>query len=109
MTEQSFAVALLDRQGNLLGASVIGDLRGEVKLPAGVDLRNEDLRPYLDSRSGSPLGRSFALVSATRIHVKDKPVRLGIYREEGEWIESAELPDIDLAAVAAILDTQASK
>ncbi|MFH0917047.1 MAG: hypothetical protein V1912_11475 [bacterium] len=104
--EPTFGVALVDRQGNLLGASTVSALPGEVEVPLGMNLREEDLRPYSSGGRGAPRGRRFPLVSATWVQVKSKQVRVGIYMEKGEWLVSPERLDLDLAAIGAILSSQ---
>ena len=105
-TEPVFGVALVDRQGNLLGAGTASGLAGEVEVPHGIDLRKEDLRSCLDGDLGGARGRRFPLVSATWVQVKSKRVRVGIYMETGECLVSPERLDLDLGRVAAILSNQ---
>ena len=104
--EPAFGVALVDRRGNLLGASTSSTLPGEVGVPLGMNLREEDLRSYFSGSQGGARERRFPLVSATWVQVKSKRVRVGIYMEKGEWLVSPERLDLDLAAVAAILSSQ---
>jgi len=105
-TEPAFGVALVDRRGNLLGASTASGLPGEVEVPLGMNLREEDLRSYCGGGRCDARGRSFPLVSATWVQVKSQRVRVGIYMEKGEWLVSPERLDPDLVAIAAILSGQ---
>jgi hypothetical protein len=105
-SEPAFGIALVDRQGNLLGASTARGLPGEVEVPLGMNLRREDLRSYVGGGRCDARGRSFPLVSATWVQVKGKQVRLGIYMEKGDWLVSPERLDLDIVAVAAILSGQ---
>ncbi len=105
-SETPFGVALIDRQGNLLGAGTAGGLAGEVEVPVGVDLRKEDLRSYFQAGLDGAGGRRFPLVSATWVQVKSKQVRVGIYMETGERLVSPERLDLDLGRIAAILSGQ---
>jgi len=99
-------MALVDRQGNLLGAGTATGLAGEVEVPLGMDLRKEDLRSYFAGGLEGARGRRFPLVSATWVQVKSKRVRVGIYMEAGEWLVSPERLDLDLGRIAAILSSQ---
>jgi len=101
-----FGVALVDRHGNLLGASTSAGLPGEVEVPSGTNLREEDLRPYCCGSRCTGRGRSFPLVSATWVQVQSRRLRLGIYMEKGDHPVSAERLDLDLGAVAAIIGAQ---
>jgi hypothetical protein len=101
-----FAVALLDRRANLLGASMASALPGEIELPAGINLREADLRPYLKAHLRGPQGRTFPLVSATWLRVKGRPIRLGVYGEEAKESARWEQLDLDLSAITAILEAQ---
>ena len=104
--DAAFGVALVDRLGNLLGASTSAGLPGEVAVPPGTNLREHDLRPYCETASCSAGARSFPLVSATWVQVKSRKVRVGIYMEKGDPCVSAESLDLDLGAVAALLSAQ---
>jgi hypothetical protein len=105
-SETPFGVALIDRQGNLLGAGTAGGLAGEVAVPVGVDLRREDLRSYIQEDLDGDGGRRFPLVSATWVQVKSRQVRVGIYMETGERLVNPERLDLDLGRIAAILSGQ---
>ena len=107
MNKLAFAVALLDGGENLLGASMTPGLPGKIDLPASLNLREADLRPYLagDVKGGGGR-RRFALVSATWVMVKGRQVRLGVYVEGAEEARRWERLDLDLSAVLAILKAQ---
>lgn len=106
-TQPIYGIALLDRHGNLLGASTAPDLPGEVEMPPGVDLRTQDLRRYL-AGEGVPLfhGRRFSLVSAAWVQVRTKRVRVGVYMEQGGTAVSPEGIEPDTGSIAAILSSQ---
>ena len=104
--EAVFGVALVDRHGNLLGASASSGLPGEVEVPAGTNLREQDLRSYFGEGQPTGRGRSFPLVSATWVQVKSTRVRVGIYMERGDPCVNPERLDLDLGAVAAIIGSQ---
>jgi hypothetical protein len=104
--EPTYAVALLDRQGNLLGACTAKNLPGEVEMPLGVNLRTHDLRSYLAEDRGFFRPRLFPLVSASWIQVDSMQVRVGIYVESGDRRVSADGLEPDLGSIAAILSTQ---
>jgi hypothetical protein len=104
--DPTYAVALLDRQGNLLGACTAKNLPGEVEMPLGVNLRTHDLRAYLAEDRGFFRPRLFPLVSASWILVDSKQVRVGIYMESGDRRVSADGLEPDLGSIAAILSTQ---
>lgn len=106
VTQPAYGIALLDRQGNLLGASAASDLPGEVGMPLGVDLRTQDLRRYL--AGGRPLvrGRRFSLVSAAWVQVRTKRVRVGMYMEQGGATVSSERLEPDTGSIVAILSSQ---
>ena len=101
-----FAVALLDRDENLLGASLAQGLPGEIALPTDIRLRDSDLRPYLAGGLGGVGRRTFSLVSATWLGVRGRQVRLGVYVEGAEEAPRWEQLNLDLSAVTAILETQ---
>jgi hypothetical protein len=101
-----FAVTLFDCQGNLLGGSTVASLPGHVEVPRGINLRVQDLHPYLDGSSGDWRGRAFSLVSATWLRVRGERVRVGIYMENGPGQMSLDYLQLDLAAMAAILESQ---
>lgn len=104
--EPAYAVALLDRQGNLLGACTARSLPGEVEMPLGVNLRTHDLRSYLGEDRGFFRPRLFPLVSASWIQVESRQVRVGIYMESGGRRVNGDGLDPDLGSIAAILSTQ---
>ncbi len=104
--QAAFAVALVDRHGNLLGASASSGLPGEVEVPAGTNLRDRDLRSCFGEERPTGRGRSFPLVSATWVQVKSTRVRVGIYMERGDPCVNPERLDLDLGAVAAIIGSQ---
>jgi hypothetical protein len=104
--EPTYGIVLLDRQGNLVGASTAGSLPGEVEMPRGVNLREQDLRSYLCEVRGFPRGRHFPLVTATWVQVKSTRVRVGVYMESGDWGVSPEGLEPDLSSIAAILSAQ---
>lgn len=104
--EAAFGVVLVDRRGNLLGASASAGLPGEVEVPPGANLREQDLRPYCKGDRITGEGRSFPLVSATWVEVKSTRVRVGIYMEAGVPRLSPDGLDLDLGAVAAIIGRQ---
>jgi hypothetical protein len=106
--EPAYAVALLDRQGNLLGACTAKSLPGEVEMPLGVNLRTHDLRSYLGEDRGFFRPRSFPLVSASWIQVESRRVRVGIYMESGGRRTNGDVFEPDLGSIAAILSTQLS-
>jgi hypothetical protein len=105
-TETVFGMALVDRNGNLLGAGAASGLAGEVEVPLGVDLRRADLSRYFDGDLDGARGRRFPLVSATWVQVKSKRVRVGIYMERGDRPVNPERLDLDLGRIAAILGNQ---
>jgi len=104
--EPAYGIALVDRQGNLLGAGTVCDLPGEVEVPLGINLREKDLRSYFGGGRDVGRGRRFPLASATWVQVRSTRVRVGIYMEAGDWVISPERLDLDLTAVAAILSSQ---
>jgi len=104
--QPTYGVVLLDRLGNLLGASRAPDMPGEVGMPPGIDLRTQDLRRYLAQSGVSSAGRRFSLVSATWLHVRGKRVRVGIYVESGGRAISPERLEPDTGSVVAILSDQ---
>jgi hypothetical protein len=101
-----FAVILFDCQGNLLGGSTVASLPGHIEVPRGINLRVQDLHPYLDGSPGDWRGRAFSLVSATWLRVKGERVRVGMYMENGPGQTSLDSLQLDLAAMAAILESQ---
>ena len=106
VVQPAYGVVLLDRKGNLLGASVASDLSGEVEVPPGVDLRKQDLRRYFAADRPPCRGRRFSLVSATWIQVRSKRVRVGVYMEVGESRVSCERLELDIGSIVAILSNQ---
>lgn len=104
--ETHFGVALVDRHGNLLAASLSNDLPGEVEVPCGTNLRARDLRAYFGEEALHGSGRAFPLVSATWVQVKSRRIRVGIYMEKGETSLNPECLDLDVGAVSAIIATQ---
>jgi hypothetical protein len=104
--EPGYAVALLDRQGNLLGACTATSLPGEVEMPLGVNLRTHDLRSYLSQDRGFFRPRLFPLVSASWVQVDSRRVRVGIYVESGDRRVSTDRLEPDLGSIAAILSAQ---
>lgn len=106
VTQPTYGIALLDRHGNLLGASAASDLPGEVEMPLGVDLRTQDLRRYLAGGGSSAHGRRFSLVSAAWVQVRAKRVRVGMYMEQGGAAVSPERLETDTGSIAAILSSQ---
>ncbi len=62
----------------------MASLPGYVEVPRGINLRVQDLRPYLDGGLGDWRGRAFSLVSAMWLRVKGEQVRVGIYVENGQ-------------------------
>jgi hypothetical protein len=105
--DPAFAVTLFDRRGNLLGGSTVASLPGHVEVPRGINLRIQDLHPYLDGSPGDWRGRAFSLVSAMWLRVKGERVRVGIYAEDGQGRMSLDIMQLDLASMAAILEDQA--
>jgi hypothetical protein len=105
-SEPTYAVALIDRQGNLLGACTAKNLPGEVEMPLGVNLRTHDLRSYLGEDRGFFRPRLFPLVSASWIQVESKRVRVGIYQESGDRRANGDGLEPDLGSIAAILSNQ---
>jgi len=101
-----FAITLFDCRGNLLGGSLVASLPGHVEVPRGLNLRVNDLRPYLSSGRGDWRERAFALVSAVWLRVKSERVRVGIYMEDGPGQVGLDRLQPDLAAMAAILEGQ---
>ena len=57
--QAAFAVALVDRHGNLLGASASSGLPGEVEVPADTSLRDRDLRSVSVKNGPRAGGRVF--------------------------------------------------
>lgn len=104
--QQTYGIVLLDRRGNLLGASSAPDMPGEVGMPPGIDLRTQDLRRYLAQSEASSTGRRFSLVSATWVHVRGRRVRVGIYMESGGRAISPERLEPDAGSIVAILSNQ---
>jgi hypothetical protein len=102
----NFGVALLDSRGNLLGASASSGLPGEVEVPSGTNLREQDLRSYFVGGRPAGRGRCFPLVSATWVQVRGRRVRVGIYMEKGDPAVSLDRLDLDLGAVAALIGSQ---
>lgn len=103
--EPVFAVALFDCKGNLLGGSTVASLPGYVEVPRGINLRVQDLRPYVDGGLGDWRGRAFSLVSAMWLRVKGEQVRVGIYVENGQGPMSLDYQQLDLASMAAVLES----
>lgn len=104
--QPTYGAVLLDRKGNLLGASVASDLSGEVEVPLGIDLRGQDLRHYFAVDGPLCRGRRFSLVSATWIQVRSKRVRVGVYMEVGKSSVSFERLELDTGSIVAILSNQ---
>jgi hypothetical protein len=104
--QPAYGAVLLDRKGNLLGASVASGLSGEVEVPLGMNLRRHDLRCYFAVDRPPCSGRRFSLVSATWIQVRGRRVRVGIYMEAGESSVSCEGLELDAGPIVAILSNQ---